>query len=219
MTYKENNSYFLKCLDLESMGFTLIDADDETYQFKKTDSKITIFLSVTIMSNRLYGLNSWLVYDEIEALIDSLMNKYQIEDVKRYPMTISFYKLRLSYSYMYEAYNTSFENKEKINDVSELVKKNINDEFIPLWEKYADLQVVNDEIIEKIPQSELSNYIVGKMSLKRLIIMKMCKNKNFDEYKNWLLNNREVEYSQKVEGSQKALLIFKDLIEYIERVY
>ena len=218
MTYKENNSYFLKCLDLESMGFILVGTDDETYQFKKTENKITIFFSVTLMANKLYGLNSWLVYDEIESMIDSFMDKYQLKEVRRYPMTINFYKLRLGYSYMFEAYNTHFENKEKIDIVVKMTKKNINEEFMPLWEKYADMQVVNDEIIDKIPQMKLHEFISGEMPLKKLVIMSICKNSKYDEYKNWMLGIQEENFLNKIEGAEKDYLLTKDLVEYLETI-
>jgi hypothetical protein len=210
MTYKENNSYFLKCLDLESMGFILIDTDDETYQFKKTDNGITIFLSVTLMSNKLYALYSWLVYDEIESMIDNFMDKYQIEDVKRYPMTINFYKFRLGYSYMSEAYNTPFENKEKINGVSDLVKRNINEEFMPLWRKYGDLQVVNDEIINKFSIDKLCDYISGvSMHFKVLIMMKKYNNPAYQEYlKNQL--KALLELSESELGKSQAEQYYND---------
>jgi hypothetical protein len=210
MTYKENNSYFFKCLDLESLGFILIDTDDEMYQFKKTENKITVFLDVIVISNKLHGVGSWLVYDEIESLIDSFMIKYQIEDVKRYPMTINFYKLRQGYSYMFEAYNTSFENKEKISLVSDMVKKYIYEDFMPLWEKYSDIQVVNDEIINKFPIDKLSDYISGvSMHFKVLMIMKKCNNQDYHEY----LNNQLralLELSESELGKSQAKQYFND---------
>jgi hypothetical protein len=212
MMYNKKNSYFLKCLDLESMGFILTDTDNEMYQFRKTKNGITIFLDVIIISNKFYGTGSWLVFDEIESSIDNLLDKYQIEDVKRYPMTIVFNKLQTQdYNQLYmDAKRVSFDNKGRIMEVAGVVKKHINQVFMPLWEKYSDWQFVNDEIINKLSIDKLSDYISGvSIHFKVLMIMKKCNNPAYQEY----LNNQLkalLELSESELGKIQAEQYFND---------
>jgi hypothetical protein len=52
---------------------------------------------------------------------------------------------------------------------------------IPFFDKVTSLQVVNDEIIDKVPQNEVANYIPGSfMSSKKQIIMKLCNNPKYE---------------------------------------
>lgn len=61
-------------------------------------------------------------------------------------------------------------------------KKDIEDKVLPFFDQWSDLKKINDEIIEKIPEPELPNYITGETGLKRMIIMKLCNNPNYQQY-------------------------------------
>ena len=98
----------------------------------------------------------------------------------------------------------------------------IYDEYLlPFISKYQDLQSVNDEIINKLPQMELGSIIPGLMHFKKQIIMKICNNENYRDYLEWLKGIYQMElanpndrfYKQNVEEYE----VFKKLTEYLER--
>jgi hypothetical protein len=221
MNTKEKNEYLIKCLGIEDIGFELIESDDDTsYTFKKSSNKITFFLNVIIISNKLYGMGTWLVHDEVEELISKCFLKHNIPNQGNYPMTITFNNLFPTSSQEYrELDNIPFIDEEIISYIGMVAKIQIIENFTPLWEKYSDLQIINDELIDKIPQMQLAKYISGEMPLKKLIIMRMCKNQNYTEYKNWLMGNYTTAYEQGTEQAEKEYFMLKDLIEYIESVY
>jgi hypothetical protein len=90
----------------------------------------------------------------------------------------------------------------------------------PFIDMYPDLQTVNDEIINKIPQMEVGSIIPGAMPFKKQIIMKICNNENYIEYVNWLNDIYQIDlknpndrfYKQNV----KEYEIFKKLTDYLE---
>lgn len=95
----------------------------------------------------------------------------------------------------------------------------IGKHFIPFWEKYSNLQYINDEIIDKVDQMQISKYFgTGLVQFKKLIIMKLCNNKNYDNYLEWLLNlykSKEDTMKDDQEWQSKYSL-FKELIQILE---
>ena len=67
-----------------------------------------------------------------------------------------------------------------------MVYEYLTEVYQPFWEKYSNLQVFNDEVIDKIDQFKLSNYIPFDSAWKKMIIMKLCKNSNYQKYIEWL---------------------------------
>ena len=91
--------------------------------------------------------------------------------------------------------------------------------FIPFWEKYSNLQYINDEIIDKVDQMQISKYFgTGLVQFKKLIIMKLCKNQNYDNYLNWLLNlyKSKEETMKDDQVWQSKYSLFKELIQILE---
>ena len=54
---------------------------------------------------------------------------------------------------------------------------------------------------------------------KKLIIMKICKNLNYNDFKNWLLGIRKSNYNEGITNADKEYFMLKDLIQYIESIY
>jgi hypothetical protein len=212
MTKTQRNEYYIECLGLDALGFKLTKVDEEEteYLFEKNTGEITVFLNFGIQKMRLQGTGIWLAFNEIENVIDSYRKKYQIGNKDPNPMTIVFNKLYPSCDYLSEIHEIPFDNEEKINEVAEVMKKHICKVFIPLWEKYSELKVVNEEIINKVPLDKLSDYISGiSMHLKVLIIMKKCNNPAYQEY----LDNQLkalLELSESALGKSQAEQYFND---------
>jgi hypothetical protein len=220
MNNEDKKVYFLKCLGLDSLGFERVSMDNVgEYVFKKEHKKVSFYLFYDVISNKVNGMGAWVVYEEIEEIIKFYLLKHRINFNDNFPMSISFYKM-LPYNQNYsESCNIPLIDEEITSYVGMVMKEYIIEIFTPLWEKYSDLQVINDELIDKIPQMQLAKYISGEMPLKKLIIMRKCKNQNYTEYKNWLMGNYTTAYEQGTEQAEKEYFMLKDLIEYIESVY
>ena len=96
--------------------------------------------------------------------------------------------------------------------VSSLLLEYIEKVYEPLWEKYSSLHFINDEIINKIPQMELPDYLSGHMSLRKLIIMKLCSNPNYENYRDWLMKLRLESFNKDPEKQEENLRLLKKLI-------
>jgi hypothetical protein len=108
-----------------------------------------------------------------------------------------------------------FEENCKIISIRIFQYLNIN--VFPFFERVKDLQYVNDEIIDKMPKEKYGDYIPGRyMNAKVLIIMKLCNNPRYWEYRNWALGA----YLKGVEINPDRYLedfnVIKSLVEYLD---
>ena len=87
---------------------------------------------------------------------------------------------------------------------------------LPFFDMVSSLQVVNDEIINKIPQMELSDYIPGEMHLKKLIIMKLCKNSGYYEYVKWLEGSFQKGIEMNRAIYEPEMLVYKKVFDFLE---
>lgn len=95
----------------------------------------------------------------------------------------------------------------------------IGKHFIPFWEKYSNLQYINDEIIDKVTDNQIHHYLSGMTPFKKLIIMRICKNKDYEIFKEEILErgfNAIKEDSFRYTPYQNVLI---DTIEIIESKY
>jgi hypothetical protein len=75
--------------------------------------------------------------------------------------------------------------------------------------------VINDEIINKIPHMEVSNYISDAPWIK-LIIMKLCNNPGYGEYTNWLEETFERLLPTNPSMYEPMFQIFRELKELLD---
>lgn len=67
------------------------------------------------------------------------------------------------------------------------IKRYIAEFVYPFFSSVNSIQVINDEIINKVPHMEVSNYLdSGNAPWLKLIIMKLCENPGYEDYKKWL---------------------------------
>jgi hypothetical protein len=202
---------------LAEQGFSKIESpkfDDSSYFMKQEgDLKIYLWSPEMVSPKKFQGIGLWIALDSVELLISKIQKKYDKNIESSYFKTVSFNKL---YSDLPDEYRNIVNNvilvdDEIIKSVIDYMMHFIDTVYKPLWEKYSNLQVINDELIEKIPQMGLANYISGQMHLKKMIIMKYCNNPKYEEYKQWLksvmIDNQDftIDY-----------LIFTDLYNFLE---
>lgn len=203
---------------LEEQGFSKIESpkySNSSYFMKQeSDTKIYIMAGEMTQPNKFGGLGSWLALDNVEIPINTLLKKYKKETDFQFYHTLSFNRLldgKIPVEYTNIIDNVKLTDDATINSVIEYMMHFIDTVYKPLWEKYSNLQVINDELIEKIPQMGLANYISGQMHLKKMIIMKYCNNPKYEEYKQWL---KSVMIDN--QGFMIDYLIFTDLYNFLE---
>ncbi|WP_373549034.1 hypothetical protein [Haliscomenobacter sp.] len=77
--------------------------------------------------------------------------------------------------------------EENFLNVTTSIKAYLIDYLFPFYDKIESLQKINEEIINQTTQAEVGNYLNGGYApWIKLIIMKLCKNPGYDDYKNWL---------------------------------
>ena len=217
MTTKEKTDYFKRKIDFESIGFIEVQEESE-FLYVKTQNNISVFIICTFFRNKFQSAGFWITCNEIENLLREFYSKFQLEPDRIRPMTISSSKFLPNTAIFPADVDLLFDSYDNIEKVALTVKSCVIEIFKPIWEKYADLQTINDELIDQIPQMKLSDFISGKMSTKKLIIMKMCKNDNYEEYKSWLIKNYENEYQKGNEQADNEYFMMKDLVEYLETI-
>jgi len=111
--------------------------------------------------------------------------------------------------------NMTLKNRNKSQYLIDIIN-HIKNLIIPFFEKYPDIEAINNEIINKVPQKEYTNYITGKTNFKVLIIMKLCKNPKYGDFRNWALEvyKRGIEIDKTKYGADYEIL--QSLISYLD---
>ena len=218
--------------DLQLKDYQYEGAPQSLYFYKHIQNS-NIFLSIGY--KRLYpdeiftaGFNTNVSIIEVESILNNLTEKHlnPVFDItKKFSSTISFNKHTVT------DFDEVWGSFKKYRDVDLVTNPDVLDalcnhyievigkHFIPFWEKYSDLQYINDEIIDKVDQMQLSKYFgAGLVQFKKLIIMKLCNNKNYHNYLDWLLNIyiTKEEIMKNDEAWQAKYNLFKELIQILE---
>jgi hypothetical protein len=170
------------------------------------------------------GYQCWLEVSEVEEILHNLKIKHNIHYQELNP-TIRFDTY--TDSKCDEVWN-SFKkyrdidlatNPEVLDALCDHYIEVIGKHFIPFWEKYSNLQYINDEIIDKVPDNQIHHYLSGMTPFKKLIIMRICNNKDYEIFKEEILErgfNAIKEDSFRYTPYQNVLI---DTIEIIESRY
>ncbi|ADY30926.1 hypothetical protein [Cellulophaga lytica] len=123
-----------------------------------------------------------------------------------------------------EKYNKIFDELESLPLKTDLDIKEFENEIIsyidsyilPFFEKFYNLQDVNDKILNDLPKEEYANYIPGQTNFKVLIIMKLCNSSKYIDFKEWALSayKKGVEINATKYGKDYEIL--QRLISYLE---
>lgn len=183
---------FGEYLKLERLGFEKCN-DYEHYGqvYKMIFDDAIVYADFRLLNGNFKGISAHISFIKIENLINNLKEQYDIKlnrgiDIK---MTITPTKLTHNIESALEKNRQAQEihlKPENVQQVADMVYEYLTEVYKPFWEKYSSLQVVNDEIINKIDQMQLSDYIPFDMSRKKMIIMKLCNNPEYDNYIAWI---------------------------------
>jgi hypothetical protein len=194
------DALFRKYLDLEKLGFT-------TFEFKLANHAGTVrrlrnaALEDVINYNYFTHRGEWsmsnvfsarVALTQIDTIIKRITSAEDLHEINK-GAVIAFpgydKKLQnLDPIVKIQFGDASTFNENQLMEAARFMHEYIVQYALPFFEKFTSLQVVNDNIINGVPQDALSNYIPGAfMYAKKLVIMKLCDNPGYDEYVQWLL--------------------------------
>lgn len=171
-------------IELENLGFTEFEHRIAFYTFRaqKSIGELSYLLSFHLSTK---GISLSYVYGDIMVNpVNKILNQF-IPDLSDNNELITL-----------KNYNNGGELKdfEKINEHLKgkdiegyitAIMEHIKKVDFPFFTKYPDMKTINEEILNKVPESEYNNYIYGKKNFKVLIIMKLCNNPNYQNFKSW----------------------------------
>lgn len=172
------------------------------------------------------SFNSWISFNHVENILKKILEVNYSGTIS----TVVDFRERNFHSNILTVYDRAilepslriiFENKKiQYGTIRRMVKETyeyLSTYHFPFFERLSSLQVVNDEIIDKVPQIELGNYIPGQyMNLKKLIIMKLCDNSKYEEFKIWLNGVYEQMMKDEPNKYEEKYLLIQSLTEYLD---
>ncbi len=163
-------------------------------------------------SNVTYG--SGVIFKQVNNILNEIVviNTKTEDTISKYPN----FKNNLDIFFVSDVpiVANSYLQEGNFISIMKLIIANIKEYHFPFFERVSSLQVVNDEIIDKVPQMEIANYIPGQyMNIKKLIIMKLCNNPKYEEFKDWLI---EIYQKLSTENPDKYAEKFKQVLKAIE---
>lgn len=167
------------------------------------------------------GFQCWTEVTFAEDLLIKLLSKHNLHVKQLFPtiwfnkFTVSNFKTVWDSFRQFDEYDLST-NKQALADLCEHYKKTISQNFIPFWEKHSNMQYINDEIINKVPENDLDDFLSDMPKFKKLIIMKLCSNPNYDEYKKYINSLVENALIEDNEQNKPYADLFKELTEILE---
>ncbi|GAB3719391.1 hypothetical protein GCM10027592_62870 [Spirosoma flavus] len=236
MTIREVDEKLVLSLDFEQFGFKhrAYDQNFNIAFFYKNDGLKTDMISygyggythraIDTISICGSAFKKWVSFPIVENILLKFTPKENITNstfdfinqndktIVNHPM-IEQYTSEDKFITLYENNNLIDSNFQKVTlEIINYAKLN----FLPFFQKVHDLQEVNDEIIDKIPQMQLSNYIPGQfMSFKKQIIMKLCSNPSYDDYLSWLNGKYQSAILTNPERYSDQYKMFQNLSEYL----
>jgi hypothetical protein len=174
-------------------------------------------------------IKSWIIFEDVTSILFRILEQSNIQFVKSFfsgtdsICLMSFPDLNKDQNFLAAKPNNLIlydGGKVLVENVKEIATEIYNciiENHSPFFEKASNLQVVNDEIIDKIPHMELHKYIPGQyMNMKKLIIMKLCDNPNYDEFKQWLLETYQKMVEKDAARYSEKLELVKKLVAYLD---
>ncbi|MBE0393691.1 hypothetical protein [Flavobacterium sp. PL002] len=165
-----------------------------------------------------YGQISFLEVTNILQKFLEIRTDYTEEIVVNYYL----YENREKWTDIWKALQAAspLKTKEDIEIFKQNISNHVDTYIVPFFEKIPNLQAVNDEILNKLSFDEYPNFIPGNCTLKVLIIMKLCENTKYEDYKTLKLlaykKNTETDYKNWIEDYEtlQSLITYLDSGEY-----
>ncbi|MBO0929833.1 hypothetical protein [Fibrella aquatilis] len=221
-----------KAMDMKSIGFTLIEFDSVNSRYCRTLPVNKNIFSIGFEAHpyvddvvRYCGFLAAIELSAVDIILRPLIIKYidsQLDN-SRPGATLTYEPNMPGHSSIWKNLHPYYEdnfykNETLVTIFAEEVSRQVGLYLEPFWSQYADIQYINDEIINKIPHIELHQYLGGMTPEKKLIIMKLCSNPNFDVYKNWLLKVTEIVFSENPDFWANSRALRLELSDILDKV-
>ncbi|SDE76535.1 hypothetical protein [Cellulophaga baltica] len=170
-------------VELEKLGFSEFTYRPHNYLLdaKKNVGELTYILSIHLSSK---GISLSYVYGDIMINSVNKILKQFIPDLSDNNELITLKNCDI---------DGKQEDFKKINE--QLKTKNTGDYImaimdhikkidLPFFNKYPTMETINQKIINKVPEEDYFEWFPGVAIFKILIIMKLCDNSKYEEYKN-----------------------------------
>lgn len=112
----------------------------------------------------------------VDRLLNKLFERYQGNFHKTLGVLVNKFMITT------DTRDTAIHTENDFIGLVPVWKKDIEEKVLPFFDQWSDLKKINDDIIDKLPTPEIPNYIPGETSFKRMIIMKLCNNPNYNNY-------------------------------------
>lgn len=223
MDKRRQNQLLIKYLDLGQHGFKCVFEDDRDRgnRFVKRYNDSNAYIEFKIFRNKFFGLLCWIENISVESIMNDLLIQLDFKSDYR-PQTLSSgpfisQTIKNGYKKHLDVQEVDLTTEDQIQNTALKIWDVIQDLYMPFFEKYTNLQTINDEIINRVTHLETAEYINLYMPFKKMIIMKLCKNPDYGDYSNWL-HSRLKERRDKGEGLEYYQL-FIDLCGKLDRDY
>ena len=173
--------------ELLKLGFNHAEylSDFCSLDFRKDVNQVSFYITVNFFNNSL-GINVIKGYVLLQD-VNMILGNFVDLNVNSEFLTLTNHEDKEKVLNSKKELN-SISNKGDISLYSSEIVKHIKDITIPFFAKYKDINVINEKIINEVPDDDYTNYIPGQTNFKVLIIMKLCGNPKYEGFKNWALD-------------------------------
>jgi hypothetical protein len=105
----------------------------------------------------------------------------------------------------YSKFNIEIQDEASFQIVAEEIKKIVKYGAMPFFEKYQTLEKVWEDM-ENMEGREMANFIAQPLPIRRMIIKKLCKDKDYEQYAMSIINYCK---NKDITKSPTALLVGK----------
>jgi hypothetical protein len=149
------------------------------------------------------GMGAYIRFNDVEDILNKVLDKYKIQ--QRYGNeTIRSVLFNLE-GVDYSKFEAEIHDDESFQIVAEEIKKIVKYGAMPFFERYQTLEEVLVDM-EKMEGREMANFITQPLPIRRMIIKKLCKDKDYEQYAMSIINYCK---NKDITKSPTALLVEK----------
>lgn len=209
------------------LGFNIgfYDEMGNSFNFTKLENDLCYYIRLShyIKGNRL-TLNARIYSCIVSKNVNAILNKIvktegELEDTL---LTYPNYDKNIGEASLGQLEKLYINSEEEFEVAWKIIAVHIERYIIPFFEKVPNLQAINDNIINKTSYREYSTYIKGETNFKVFIIMKLCNNPEYENFREKLIGvyNKAIEIDAvKYRSDYEAFLQLLDYLDsgkYIE---
>ncbi len=212
---KHQKVFSLLQVELEQFGFNEFNYRPHNYLLdaKKNIGELTYLLSFHLSSK---SISLSYVYGEIMVNpVNKILNQFipDLSDNNEF-ITLKNHKNGGTQD-DFEKINRHVKNVD-IGVYIAVIMEHIKKIDFPFFEQYPTLETINQEIINKVPEDDYFEWFPGLFLYKALIIMKLCANSKYEDYKNRKIELYKEYLEKDINKYKDTYKRFLSLIDYLD---